>query len=55
MRYEQSILKASASILLRYSDSPKGHNYRVRAKINDREEEILASSALDEEIVNLRI
>ncbi len=55
MRYEESVVQASASILLRYSDSPKGHNYRVRAKINDREEEILASSALDEEIVNLRI
>ena len=55
MRYEESIVQASASILLRYSDSPKGHNYRVRAKINNREEEILASSALDEEIVNLRI
>lgn len=53
--YDESILKASASILLRYSDSPKGHNYRVRAKVNNREEEILATSALDEEIVKLRI
>jgi len=53
--HDESILNASASILLRYSDSPKGVKCRVRAVVYDKEEEICVASASDEEIVKLRI
>jgi tRNA U34 2-thiouridine synthase MnmA/TrmU len=53
--HDKSILNKSASILLRYSDSPKGVKCRVKAIVNDKEEEIHVASASDEEIVKLRI
>jgi tRNA-uridine 2-sulfurtransferase len=45
----------SSGIALRYSDSPKGIKCSVRALIQGKEEEIHVASALDEEVVKLRI
>jgi tRNA-uridine 2-sulfurtransferase len=52
---DEPLLYASSSIVLRYSDSPKGVKCRVRALIQNKEEEIHVASARDEEIVKLRI
>jgi tRNA-uridine 2-sulfurtransferase len=53
--HDRSVLNASASILLRYSDSPKGTKCKVRALVYDKEEEICVTSASDDEIAKLRI
>jgi hypothetical protein len=53
--HDRSVLNASASILLRYSDSPKGTKCKVRALVYDKEEEICVKSASDDEIAKLRI
>jgi tRNA-uridine 2-sulfurtransferase len=53
--HDEFIVNASSSIVVRYSDSPKGIKCKVRARVQDKEGEIYVASATDEEIAKLRI